>query len=406
MLLPVGRCWTISDSSSQPTWCPPGRGDGGLPAEELTKQLNRLRARAGSPSVRELAKLTEGQGPGRAMSRSTVQDKISGKNPPRLWQILALVQACADYARSIGAPLPAEETDEQMWRERVHAALEGTPPRPPAPVDLTPSAHAQVGMTVSPSRGWNLGPLVRAGMDDLVDLIQTSEHLPMAEWLPTLTNALDDAGMSNEQFLKTASAEQPRDLTRTIMAMLSDGREQATNKLMFLCTKDQPAESIPVIIALLRRWPSDEGPEMADQFISRISGELHYPVARYDSVDIVLALRSATMEKDVTRLLKGIGQNAQPDHLFQIAASFPDNTWGDRETVLGAVAKGNIYHLSYVLKELRTTALDGLDPKKTLDRIIFGISPGKHEEIAAALEVEELHEEASRVRELEYEPPF
>jgi hypothetical protein len=243
-------------------------------------------------------------------------------------------------------------------------------------------------------------------MDDLVDLVQTSKHLPMAHWLPTLTNALDDAGMSNEQFLKTASAEHPRDLTQTIMAMLSYGREQAINKLMFLCAQGQPAESIPVIIALLRRWPSGEGHEMADHLISRISGELQYPVARYDSVDVVLALRSATMEKDATRLLKGIGQNAQPAHLLQVAASFPDKIWGDRETVLGAVAQGNFYHLSHVLKELRTTALDGLDPKKTLDRIIFGIPRGKHEEIAAALELEELHEEASRVRELEDEPPF
>jgi len=75
-----------------------------LPTEELAEQLNRLRVRAGNPSVRELAKLTERQGPGRAMSRSTVQDKISGKSPPRLGQILALVQACADYANSIGAP--------------------------------------------------------------------------------------------------------------------------------------------------------------------------------------------------------------------------------------------------------------------------------------------------------------
>src|SRR2546430_13056778 len=80
--------------------------DGSMPVEDLAEQLNRLRVRAGSPSVRELAKLTGRQGPGRAMSRSTVQDKISGKSLPRLGQILALVRACADHAKSIGVPLP------------------------------------------------------------------------------------------------------------------------------------------------------------------------------------------------------------------------------------------------------------------------------------------------------------
>ena len=123
-----------------------------MPDEELIGQLNRLRARAGNPSVRELAQLTMRQGPGRAMSRSTVQDKISGKSPPRLGQILALVRACADYANSIGAPLDVQDTDEQVWRERAQAALVRTPASP-----------APVATTASPSPKWDLEPLIRAG---------------------------------------------------------------------------------------------------------------------------------------------------------------------------------------------------------------------------------------------------
>jgi hypothetical protein len=189
-----------------------------VPDEELTAQLNRLRAQAGNPSVRELAKLTERQGPGRAMSRSTVQDKLSGKNPPRLWQILVLVQACADYANSIGAPLPTEDTDEQVWREWSQAALVRIPF--PAPADVTASPLPPPGdVAASPSPRWNLDPLIRAGLDDMVDLVQASEREPMADWLPTLAEALREAGMSNEQFLLAASKERPQDIVLTLLAL-------------------------------------------------------------------------------------------------------------------------------------------------------------------------------------------
>lgn len=112
---------------------------GGMSAEELTEQLKRLRARAGNPSVRELARLTERQGPGATMTRSTLQDKISGKNPPRLGQVLAIVRACAEHAKSIGAPLTAEDTDEQVWRQRVEGALAQPSLAPSRPVSTSGS---------------------------------------------------------------------------------------------------------------------------------------------------------------------------------------------------------------------------------------------------------------------------
>ena len=225
----VGRCWTISDGPGQPAWCP-HEGDDGVPDEELTEQLNRLRARAGTPSVRELAKLTKRQGPGRAMSRSTVHDKLSGRTPPRLGQVLTLVQACADYAKSIGAPLPADDTDEQVWREWTQAALARTPL--PVPADVTASALPVPGdRDASPSPRWDLDPLIRAGMDDMVDLVQVGEREPMADWLPTLAEALREAGMSNEQFLLAASKEHPQDIVSTLLALASDLRQSVTRRL-------------------------------------------------------------------------------------------------------------------------------------------------------------------------------
>jgi hypothetical protein len=120
----------------------------------------------------------------------------------------------------------------------------------------------------------------------------------------------------------------------------------------------------------------------------------------------VSALRSATMERDAIRVLGGIGEHGSADLVLELAASFPDTLSGDREIVLSSVAKGNIYHLKSLLKALQTTTLDGIDPKRTLDRIIFGIPDGKNQEIATYLDSEGMQEEGNRVLELEGEPPF
>lgn len=373
-----------------------------MPAEDLTKHLNLLRVRAGNPSVRDLAKLTERQGPGRAMSRSTVQDKISGKNPPRLGQILALVQACADYARSIGAPLAAEDTDEQTWRERAQAALVKNPVLHPVSVDATAIRPAK------PVAKWDLDPLTRAGMYDMVELIQGTEGRPMAEWLVSIVHALDVAGMSNDQFLKAASMEQPRDLVDSIM-QLAIHRERAVDRLMVLSAVNQPAEAIPAVMVLLRRKEGLVATQLADRLIDLMSGkrlgEFSY-MLRKDCLSVVLALRAATLYRDATRLLTGIGEHRDGKYVLEMAASFPDSTVGDRETILSSVAKGSTWHLSYVLKELRETTLDGIDQEKTLERIIFGIPFGEHEAVSSFLKSRGLDREATRVYELKDEPPF
>jgi hypothetical protein len=334
------------------------------------------------------------------MTRSTVQDKISGKSPPRLGQILALVQACADYARSIDAPLPPEDTDEQVWRERVHAMSVRTPPPSPAPKDVS----------LSPSARWDLDPLIRAGMYDMVDLVQASEHQPMANWLPSLIQALGSAGMSNEQFLRAASTESPPDVVASILAVAASQEEKTVERLIYLCAANQPAEDIPAIIVLLRR-KGRNGAEvwLPGLLIEVLTGNLlasqsNIGPAHY--VSIVSALRSATMERDATQVLKDIGKRGDADLVLELAASFPDRLSGDRETILSSVAKGSSYHLKSLLKALRTTAPAGIDPKRTLDRIIFGIPHGKNQKIASDLESDGMHEEAQRVLELEDEPPF
>jgi hypothetical protein len=107
-----------------------GRSEGRM-SDDLAWHLRRLRIRAGNPSLRTIEKNTQGQGPRRAMSQSAIQEKLSGRTVPNLGQLLALVQACAEYAESIGAPLPDDDIDEQVWRDRLEGTL--LPGQPPTP---------------------------------------------------------------------------------------------------------------------------------------------------------------------------------------------------------------------------------------------------------------------------------
>jgi hypothetical protein len=332
------------------------------------------------------------------MSRSTIQDKISGKSPPRLGQILALVQACADYANSIGAPLTPEDTDERIWRDRVHTMLVQTPPPSPTAVPVSPPVK------------WDLDPLIRAGMDDMVDVVRANEHQPMASWLPILIQELGSAGMSNEQFLRAASRENPPEIVDSILALAASKETKAVERLLYLSAANQPADHMPAIIALLRRRGGPEiGAELADLLIARLTGNGYGEVSSTElehHVSIVSALRSATMERDATRVLEGIGSHGRAGFVLEFAASFPDRLYGDRETVLGSVAKGSNYHLKSLIEELRTTTKKGIDSKRTLDRIIFGIPTGQNQKIASFLESQGMNEEAQRVLDLEGEPPF
>lgn len=392
-----------------------------MPDEGLTEHLNRLRTQAGNPSVRDLARLTERREPGRAMSRSTIQDKLSGKNLPRMWQTLAFVRACSDYAVSIGITLPNTDTDEQVWRERTQAAWTQAPlpaadaataPEDAAvPEEVTASPRpAPETMPETDSPTSRLDPLMSAGLHDMVELLQASQGQPTAKWLPTLAEALREAGMSNAQFLQAASKEQPQEVTQSILGLAWSGEDQALNRLIALTAVNQSPESIPIILASLRRngGQSGVGNEAADQLVSAISGKfpgsLYFPVSRYR--EIVYALRRATMENDITRLLEEVGERAYPNTLLEVAASLGESAWSDRYNIFQSVAKGNMRHLASTIKALPQAKALGLKPAETLDSIIYGIPDGQHANVAEYLRSHGLNEAADRVLELEGQPPF
>jgi hypothetical protein len=350
------------------------------------------------------------------MSRSTVQDKLSGKTPLRLSQVLALVQACADYANSIGASLLAEDTDEQVWAERTQTALSWSPPSPA--IDVTAgSSVPRDAASGSPlihrdsaailSQGLELDPLLRAGMFDIVDLIKASQGQPTANWLPAVLEALHEAQMSPEKFLWAASREAPHAVVESILAVARYNEPQASKRLVRLSTENRPAETIPILLALLRRKDRQIGDGLAEQLIDAIVERSAYSSIRPDDcADIVRALRSVTMDKDADRLLEGIGKRGDARLILKVAASFSDTKYPNAWKVINSIGKGSPYHIRSLLSELRTRAPDGIDPVETLDDVIFGIPEGSHAAIASDLQDTGLPEEAARVIELKDEPPF
>jgi hypothetical protein len=258
------------------------------------------------------------------------------------------------------------------------------------------------------SKRFDLTPLALAGMTDMVDLVQGSQGKPMAEWLPVLVEALRQAQMSDEQFLVAASREQPPATAESILALHFYQEPKACERLIYLTAGNQPAESIPILLALLRRNSEGQVGELTEKLLDMIPRRRDSVTAAAASrcVNVVRALRGATMEMDVQSFLGGIGQNGDSNLILNVAALFPDAIYGDREQVLSSVAKGSPFHIFDVLRTLRGSVPDGIDPAKTLDRIIFGIPWGKNTAVASDLKERGFTKEAERVLELEDEPPF
>jgi hypothetical protein len=370
-----------------------------VPAEELARQLDLLRTRAGSPSFRDIAKITELQAPGRGMSSSTVQEKISGKRAANLAQVMAIVRACAEHAGSQRLALPAADTDEKAWRERVEgASARSLPPSPAVAVDVTANGPA----------AWDLDPLYRADMHDMVDLVQASAGQPMAGWFLPLIEALALAGMSDHQFLATASAERASDLVESLTVLASHDREDALERLLNLSARKQPAESIPAILVFLRRRRDEY--QLASRMLSILSGDEYklvwWPRIRKDIASVVLALHRATLHADAGQLIGGIGKYGEPATIFLAAESLQDPMPGTREAMLYSVGTGDHWHLIRVLKLLRKGTIKGIDSNDAVDRIIHGIPLGKLGETASYLTEQGLQEEAQLCLELKSGPPF
>jgi hypothetical protein len=131
--------------------------------------------------------------------------------------------------------------------------------------------------------------------------------------------------MSNEQFLRAASRENLPEVVASILSLAASLETKAVKRLLYLSAANQPADHIPAIIALLRRRGGPEtGAALADLLIAMLAGNRYGEASSTElehHVSIVSVLRSATMERDATRVLEGIGERGRPGLVLDLMAT-------------------------------------------------------------------------------------
>jgi tetratricopeptide (TPR) repeat protein len=79
-------------------------------------ELERLRCRAGGPSLHQLVALTAGLS--RPLARTTISDKLNAKSLPDWEFVASFVAGCAEHARRTGVPLDPDSADLRVWDAR------------------------------------------------------------------------------------------------------------------------------------------------------------------------------------------------------------------------------------------------------------------------------------------------
>jgi NB-ARC domain len=87
--------------------------DAGAALAWFLDELRCLRRHAGSPSLNQLAAVSQANE--RPLRRSTLSDKLTGKSLPDWDFVVSFVAACATHAETAGQPLPARLTELGSW---------------------------------------------------------------------------------------------------------------------------------------------------------------------------------------------------------------------------------------------------------------------------------------------------
>jgi hypothetical protein len=307
----------------------------------LAKQLRDLRLRVGNPSVRELERLMEGPGRRPSMARSTIQDKLSGKSAANLHQLLALVAAIAEYGRRNGTPLSSQEVDENSWRAKFVAAnAKGKQAAGKAPA--TGVEHS------GETRTLDLIPLRRAGMTDLLDLIEQSEGAPISTWLPHVASEMFKARIPCDSLMEWVAGGTAQEVVQCVVALddifpiattnedpwastWSPGNAATAGKLLTYAARFHGG-SVPVIAAGLRR--ADAG-DYVTTFLTMIACWHLAPSIQ----GAVLDLNLTGLTEDAMSVLRSVGAKRRSDRIMEVVQHFDEfGTKEQRDTILAGMA--------------------------------------------------------------------
>ncbi|MGW2410821.1 hypothetical protein ACWCV5_01335 [Streptomyces tubercidicus] len=309
----------------------------------LAKQLRDLRVRAGNPPFRELERLLEGQGRNRSMARSTIQEKLSGKSPAKLHQILALVSAIAEYGNKNGTPLTPQEVDENTWRAKFVAASGKRR-------SITPNGDAAASpeSTHSPAM-WDATPLRNAGMTDLLDLLSQSEGTPLASWLPHVASEMRRAQMSCESLMKWAAQASPQEVVHCIAAIeeifplpendpndpwtgWSPDNDATAGYLLRHAARLQTLRNIPITVVGLRR--ANVG-NYVEPFLTNVAC-WHLATSLRSAVS---GLKSAELTADALKMLEYVGSERQEARVMEVVTHFHEHgETKERDAILKGMA--------------------------------------------------------------------
>ncbi|GGY53834.1 hypothetical protein GCM10010363_38750 [Streptomyces omiyaensis] len=353
----------------------------------LDRRLQELRLRAGSPTYREIERLLERQGRQERIARSTIQEKFTGKSTLKLGEVLRLVEALAEHARFIGAPLPPQETDQEAWRQWVvsaqasHSTPEETKAAAPANIDLE----------------WPLDPLYQAGMLDVVEIVLESRGQPTANWLPRVAREMMRAEMSCMSFMRTAAMEPPLETVKTAAALHQEfpnfaepdtddpwalrsapGNSETVLTLLRFTARKHGSTAAPTVVAGLRRAGIGEYVE----HLLICIGQWHLAPNIEKAVS---HLRAAEMNRDANNLLALTGSQRILDRTFEIAEHFnKTNAISDRDTILRAMATDPLRMLAAF-----EGSKDWPDAEKIIDTLILLIHPSNNADFCEAFQENE-----------------
>lgn len=370
---------------------------------DLAAQLRELRTRAGDPSIRDLERLVARQGRKRPMARSTIQEKLSGRSSLNLTQVLSIVEALGEYARTNNTPLLPQEIDQGIWRERLTKSTENISQ---TPLETAPEPPQQ-------QVNWDTEPLIQAEMFDVLEFFEASKGKPAALWLPEVLSELLQAEMSISSYLESAASETAQGVVQTVSALdqefprgessgwgspgfqMNQRNSMTVGALIVFAARKHGVTASPAIVAGLRR--SQVGRYVEDYL--RSIGGWH----RADSIEIIVDhLRSASLPNDANRLLGHVGSQRVPDRLSRVVRYFQERERiDDRNKILKGAASSPFRIQSVVEKFNEESA-----PDDVLMEIARGIPYGKNAEFAQHCREAGLSHFADLIMKAAEEPPF
>ncbi|MFE1957537.1 hypothetical protein [Streptomyces sp. NPDC059479] len=337
------------------------------------------------------------------MARSTIQEKLSGKSPAKLTQVLALVAAIAEYGRKNGAPLTPQEIDENSWRAKYVAAM-GKHGR----MQHTGASEAESAET---RRTWDPEPLRQAGMADLIDLISQSEGAPPATWLPHVAGEMVQAQMSCKGLMEWAAHGSAQDVVECAAALdqlfplpgegppdpwsnWSEGHGATVTLLLRYAARVHGATSAPVIVVGLRRA---EAGNMVRPFLVNIAC---WHLA-HNLEQAVKRLRSAELDTDAINMLKYVGAERLDTRVMEVVHYFNEQgSTKDRDAVLTGMTEESIKRFLIAIRESDSEEIRGT--------LVNAIPWSKRSDYVEALKGDGFLDLATQVAVPRYsdEPPF